>query len=487
MRLKDFAVVEFARAWQQEAGASLVDPAVVEATRARVVDADDDERLLTYAHALLEARVDLDEGRRALGHLRSALDTVHVAAPLIGLVAGASLLAATLPAPEARPVNVFVFAGEGILLPAMFGLVTLMLSLGAGRALVGAHWLAWLGGLMARGALATPLGRLTGRVLRSSGVSSLLFGSLSHLFWIGALTSFLGLAAWRFLFTDYLFAWSSTMPLTGEGVRALFSTLAAPVSWLPGVGAPTVEQVAVSEWASLGEGYAVTAGDPEHLEALRKGWFGLLLAAVAFWGWLPRVLLLGASRLLLRRRVARALAAPGARAVLDALAAAPLTTLQVGDGAGPASSLLPPSPHSPSEHRRAGLEVVAFATDPPPPTTLQRLRLDRLGLSEAVHTVPSDDDDDAMDAALDVLASGAGGAVVAFAISDSPGRLRESFLRDVAAAVGDAPLHVVLMGVHAFGISPRGRALGERFSAWQALAARAGVAADRVHPDEEIA
>jgi hypothetical protein len=488
VRLRDFAIVEFARAWQEEAGASLVDPVVVDSVIDGLPD-DPNDRLLAYADALLLARVEEDEGRRALAHLRGALDGLHVAAPILGVIAGASLLLATLPPADARPVNVFLFAGEGILLPALFGVLTAVLSLGGGRALARTHWLAWLGGLLSRGALSTRLGALTGRVLRISGVSGPLFGSLSHLFWIGALSAFTGLAAWRFLFTDYLFAWSSTMPLTGDGVRQVFSVLAAPVSWLPGVGAPTPEQVSVSEWASLADSYARGTGDALRDEALRKGWFGLLLAAVAAWGVLPRVLLYSGSRLILRRRVRSALDAPAHQAVLDALSAPRLTTLADGDGAGPASSLLPPPPASTPASRRTGLDVVAFATAAPAENTLIRLRLDRLGLSGEVHVVSEDDDDDAMDAALAHLsagAEGAGGAIVALAVTDSPGRLREAFLRDVVGAVAGGPVHLVLTGVDAFRRSPRGRSLPERHAAWVALAERIGVPADRVHADEEV-
>ncbi len=480
--------MEFARAWQEEAGASLVDPDIVDAVCDADV-ADDDARLLVYSEALLETRVEPGEGRRALAQLRGVLDVGHVLAPLLGVVAGASLLAATLPPPDARPVNVFVFAGEGILLPAAFGLATVALSLGAGRLLTRTHWLAWAMGLLSRGALSTRLGGLTGRVLRSSGVSGPLFGGLSHLFWLGALSAFGGLAAWRFLFTDYLFAWSSTMPLTGQGVQDVFSVLAAPVSWLPGVSAPTAEQVAASEWASLADGYARGTGDVGLDEALRKGWFGLMLASVAFWGLLPRVVLYAVTRGILRRRVLKALRSPGSQAVLDALQAPRLTTVAAGDGSGPVSSLRPPVDRPAPATRRAGLDVVAFATDPPDDTTMQRLRLDRLGLSGAVHRVPEDDDELAMDAALDALAAGAegaGGAVVAFAVSDSPGRLREAFVRDVVAAVGGGPVHVVLTGVHAFRGSPRGRSLGDRHRAWQELATRVGVPAERLHADEEL-
>ncbi len=506
MRLRDFAIVEFARAWQEEAGASLVDPDIVDAVADRPAD-DDHERLLHYADALLQARVADDEGLGALTSLRATLSGLHVAAPLLGLLAGASLLAATLPPPDARPVNVFVFVGEGVLLPALFGLGTILLSLGAGRPLTSTHWVAWAVGLLSRGALATRLGRLTGRVLRQSGVAGPLLGSLSHLFWIGALASFTGLAAWRFLFTDYLFAWSSTMPLTAQGVEGFFSTLAAPVGWLPGVHAPGAEQVAVSEWASLLNTYAWDSGDPNRDEALRKGWYGLLLAAAGFWGLLPRVIAFFASRALLRRRILRALSSPGTRAVLDALSAPALTVLADGDGSGPAGSLLPPGRSSPTSARapseavsgpddpstphprRAGLDLVAFACAPPSDAVLRRLRLERLGLSGDLHRIDEDDDEPAMDAALEALGAapaGTGGAIASFAVTDSPGRLREAFLRDVVAAVHGAPVHVVLVGVDAYRRSPRGGSLDDRLAAWRALGERVGVPADRIHPDEEV-
>ncbi len=491
MRLTDFAIVEFARAWQEEAGASVVDPDALEAARSRPAP-DDDARLLAYADALLDLRVGEAEGRGALAQLRAALDAMHVAAPALGALAGASLLAATLPAPDARPVNVFVFLGEGVLLPALFGLVTMALSLGAGRVLARTHWLAWAMGWIARGALSTRLGRLTGRVLRTSGVTGPLFGSLSHLLWVGALSAFLLGAGWRFLFTDYLFAWSSTVPLTADGVHGVFSALAAPLGWLPGVHAPTPEQVSVSEWASLVEGWARSSGDPARDDALRKGWYALLLAGVGFWGLLPRIVALAATRAGLRRRVRGALRSPAHQAVLDAIAAPAMVAVQDGDGAGPSGSLLPPTaratPPSAPERRRPGLDVVTLAADPPGAGTLARLGLDRLGLSGVEHRIAEDDDDEAMEATLDALGAageGAGGAVVVFAVADSPGRLREAFLRDVVAAVAGGPVHVLLAGVDAFRRSPRGRMLPERIEAWREAAGRVGVPPERVHPDEE--
>ncbi len=479
--------MEFARAWQEQAGASQVDPAVLARTRDETADdAPDEQRLLHYARSLLELRLDEEDGLPALSRLQGSLVIAPLLAVGLGLLAGASLLAVSLPPPDARPVNLFVFVGEGVLLPAVFGLLTTALSLGAGKALLKVHWLAWALSLFERGALQTKLGALAGRVLRSSGVSGPLFASWSHLLWICGLGAFLALASWRFLFADYLFSWNSTLPVTESGVRAAFSLLAWPVDWIPAVDAPSAQQVAVSHYASLDGLWSTSTGDPLQDDSLRKAWFGLLLAGVAFWGFLPRVLGFGIARLTLSRRVAAALRAPAHRAVLDALALPTHSVTAHGDGTGAASSLLPPSPRTPADARRSGLDLVTFATARPPEDVLERLGLERLGLSGAEHPIGDDDDEDAMNAALDALAgpgSAAGGALVVFDFATSPGRLREAFLRDIVDALGDVPVHVLLSGEDAWRRSPRGRSADQRRASWLAMAERAGLVEGRMHSD----
>ena len=493
MRLSDFVVIEFARAWQEERRAAVVDPEVVRATVSADgwAEAEDDgARLRSYAETLLRMRVDEEEGLAAVGRLRAGLTVAHVVAFFVGVLAGLAMLKVTLPPNDLSPVNVLVVVAEGIALPTAAGLLTLALSLGAGRALGRVHWLSWAASHLHVGALKTAVGSLAGRVLRRSRVGAPLLASASHLLWIGCLATLLLSASASFLVQDFVFSWSSTVPIGADGIEGLFTVLAAPVEWVPQVDAPTAEQVAVSQWASLeGEWTAGSGHEPTDL-AHRKAWYALLLAAIAFWGLLPRLVGLTVSRWQVRRGVRRALESSSHRSVLDALAveAGAGTVTREGSGAGQ-PDLLPPSGVAAGSARPGqGLDVLAFVTDPPDGEVLARLRLDRLGLSGAVRRVPDDDDDLAIAAALEGLTDpeqAPGGAVVAFDIGATPGRVREAFLRDVVTALGpDAPVQVLLVGAARFRAGPRGRAFDQRLGSWVTMAARCGVADAHVLTDE---
>ena len=493
MNLRDLVLVEFARAWQEERGASVTDPDVVEQAVADPGWAalqNDEERLVAYSRRLLELRVEGEDGVAAVSALRGGLSLGRWLMPLAGLVAGSALLQATLPPNDVRPVNVFGVLAEGIALPGVFLGVTLLLGLRAGSLVARFHPLAWLLGLLQGRALRTRVGALAGRVLRRSGVSGPLFAGTSHLFWICTLLAFCVMATWRFAFDDYLFSWSSTMPVTEEGVETLFAVLAAPVQWLPGIDAPGPEQIEVSQYASLEGSWPRSTGDPLRDDMLRKGWYLVLLAVVAFWGLLPRLVGLAWSQRQLGRGIRRALASSSNRAILDALAASS-TTSQIGTAvAGSFADPLPASPPAEGAARVGqGLDLLVFATGDPEVGLLARLGLERLGLSRTVHRVPEDDDDEAMARILDLLGgeqTAPGGAVVVFDVAATPGRVRERFLRDIAGRLGEgSPVHVLLSGVSRFRRSPRGRRFDARHQAWLGMAARAGVPAPFVHLDEE--
>jgi len=493
--LRDFVLVEFARAWQEEQGAARVDPEVVALLHADGALPDDDEgRLLAYSRRLLAHRLDDDEGQGSVEALRGAIAALFVLVPLVGAFAGAAMLGAALPPPDVRPVSVFQFVAEGVLLPGVFLLWTLVVTTLLATSVGRLHWAAWLLALVRGRLLRTRIGSLAGRVARRSQVTGPLFAHLSHLFWIAALTVFLGLGFWRFAFADYLFSWSSTLSFTGEQVHRLFGVLATPVDWIPGVDAPTPEQVRLSEYGSLslagetGGAYVQSTAEPLADQALRKGWFGVLLAIVAAWGLLPRVLAAGASLLSVRRRIAKGLESPTSRMILGALAPRPQIrgAEPTRDGETPLEGPSP-GPASPDRAGR-GLDLLVFATDPPSRELLARLRLDRLGLSGRTASIASDDDDDAMDAAIDHLRSLAGpeGAIVTLDVAGIPDGLKEELIGRAVQALGaGAPVHVLLTGVARYVASPRGAKLDARLDAWRTVAGRAGVPADRVHTDRE--
>jgi len=489
VRLTDFVLVEFARAWQERSSASVVDPEIVAEVVADPACADapdDDARLVLYAQRLLERRID-DEGVGAVRALQRGLTAAWWLAPLAGLLLGGALLEASLPPNDVRPVNVFVVLAEGVLLPTLFLLLTLGATAGGAGVARRIHWLRPAMALLRRRALDTDVGSLADRVLQRSGVAGPTLASLSHLVWIGALTAMVVVAAFRFTFDDYLFCWSSTLPVTGDGVRAAFDLLAAPVGWIPGVDAPSPEQVRVSQYASLDGVWGATTGDGARDDALRKGWYALLLAVVAAWGLLPRVIALGFARTRVARGIAAATAAPSHRRTVAALHAQ-LTTERVGSWTAPPDQLPAPRSGGGAARPGEGLDLVGFGTAAPEASALERLGLAKLGLSGVVRTV-EDDESDAIGAILDALsdpAAAPGGAIVAFDLRSSPGRVREAFLRDVVAALGPrAPVHVLLTAAARFRAGPRGGAFAARLASWVEVAERAGVSADRIRTDDD--
>ncbi len=500
MRLRDFVHVEFARAWQEEQGAARVDPEAVATTRADPAlppESDGPGRLALYARTLLRLRLDEGEGEHAVTALTGALSAATALVPLLGAFAGAAMLQVSLPPNDVRPVNLLHLLAEGVLLPGAFLLWTLVLSRLLGRSTGSLHWVALALGWIRGRAMGSGVGRLAGRVLRRSGVAAQLFTGYSHSFWIGTLVVFVGLGFWRFAFADYVFAWSSTLPVTADGVHALFTGLTFPVDWLPGVDAPSAEQIRVSEFGSLsssggsGGGYVGSTGDLLADQALRKAWWSATLAIVAFWGLLPRLVGIVVARLAVRRGVRKALLDPTSLLILDALAP-PASVPPGGPEQGPRVESEPSSavPVAPLEQRAGrGLDVVVFAAEPPTAASLERTRLVRLGLSGRTHVIASDDDDDAMEAVIAALAGpdAPEGAVTVFAMGAIPDDLKEEFLSGVVAALGaGAPVHVLLTGVRRFRTSGRGRSLDARLAAWTELAGRTGVPADRVHLEEDL-
>ncbi len=484
VQLRDFVVVEFARAWQEERGAALVDPQVAAAVR---VDPppDDEGRLLAYSRALIDTRLgDGTDGRRAVEGLRAALFTFGILLPILGAIAGAATLRAALPPNDVRPVNILQFVGAAVLVPTAFLLfTTTVTSLGA-RASAASHWVVWALSAVRGRLLQTPAGRLTGRVLRRSGVTAPLLASYSHRFWNGAFLAFLVLGFWRFASEDYLFAWSSTLPDFQVWMERLATGLATAV---PGVDAPSVQAISVSEFASLDGIWLRSSGDPAVDEELRKGWWRVLLGSAAILGLLPRIIGLIVAQVQVSRGISWGLASAWGKAVLGALEPV-IEATRHGDGSAREPQKRTGLPEVVDEAHLRGLAIVPFATAAPAPSLISAAGLDRLGISDLVLPVPSDDDRVAM-AAVTARVGDAeaapGGVVVVFDFASTPDRVREQFLQDVARALpGTRPVHVLLSGVDRFRCSPRGGRTEARRESWLAMAERAGVPESRVHVPE---
>ncbi|NHN36159.1 DUF2868 domain-containing protein [Pseudomaricurvus alcaniphilus] len=130
---------------------------------------------------------------------------------------------------------------------------------------------------------------------------------------IGVLVSALFLVS----FSDLAFAWSTTLVVTSETFHQLLVTLSAPWSSLLPDAVPGAELVAQSRYYRLDEGaLADPAATPELAIALGQ-WWPFLIAAVAFYGLLPRLLTLTISWYRLRHHLGRALCKlPGAPELL---------------------------------------------------------------------------------------------------------------------------------------------------------------------------
>lgn len=100
------------------------------------------------------------------------------------------------------------------------------------------------------------------------------------------------------VFSDRAFGWQSAVDFSPEQIHEITVLLAAPWSWaVPAAAAPTLEQIAGSKIV-LKEGIRQLA--TENLVA----WWPFLVAAVACYGLLPRIILLGLSGVLGRRALA---------------------------------------------------------------------------------------------------------------------------------------------------------------------------------------
>ncbi|WP_462322523.1 DUF2868 domain-containing protein [Halochromatium sp.] len=121
-------------------------------------------------------------------------------------------------------------------------------------------------------------------------------------------------------FADLGFGWGSAMNVSAETIHGLARLIALPWSWLlgEGVGLPTLEQVAGTRISLKDPLYVLDAGN-------LRSWRWFLVLSVLTYGLLPRLLLLGLSKLKERRALAalpfthQAAQAPYARMITPSL------------------------------------------------------------------------------------------------------------------------------------------------------------------------
>jgi hypothetical protein len=215
---------------------------------------------------------------------------------VIGLVLGAGAARTVLGYDGTHPVNVvhflavFVFAQLGMVALALFAMIPrlwpgrwrdlsplqeLLRQINLRRTAVGAV------GAMSQPRQASLVGRLAAIGSLHARVErwalSVLTQRTAFLFNLGALATCLYLIA----FTDLAFAWSTTLDVDSERMWRLLRAVALPWSWLD-VAVPTRELVEQSRYFRKTGSY-----DPRAL----KDWWAFLLAALATYGLLPRLVL----------------------------------------------------------------------------------------------------------------------------------------------------------------------------------------------------
>lgn len=239
---------------------------------------------------------------------------------LAGLIAGAGVALPLLVYTGREPVNVSVYLGVlvflqilGLLMMARFFFLKTSLSAARKYSLVYtvlSRLLEKTAARLARSAMNTVSGEKREDLSMLSGTVRSMYATYGHvLFWpifslvqlfsvmfnVGAI----GVTLIRVMTADLAFGWQSTLQMSPESVHTLVRVMAAPWSWLLGGYAyPNLEQIEGSRIV-LKEGIATLA------TSSLVSWWPFLVAAVAFYGLLPRLVLLGISLAGKRKALAR--------------------------------------------------------------------------------------------------------------------------------------------------------------------------------------
>jgi hypothetical protein len=274
---------------------------------------------------------------------------------LLGFVGGVAISGAAFAYQGQYPVNLFTLLGVLVGLPLLFLFATLLMLLwpfrGAGglrSALAGLNLGRWVGSWLDR-ALQVDLFA----TFQPSGAQSgfarwqlLVFSQwLAIGFFLGALVLGFLLVA----FTDLAFGWSTTLDLTAERVFGWVRVVAMPwAAWLPSA-TPDLALVETSRYFRLEQG-----GMPLSRASVLGTWWPFILATVAFYGLLPRLLLMAVGYWRLRHAVRRMLLDDSeVTALLDRLNS-PMVSLEGSAEEGELETPVAPLPAMPAAHDYAG-------------------------------------------------------------------------------------------------------------------------------------
>jgi hypothetical protein len=263
-------------------------------------------------------RSSLFPGRAVEGALRG----LRTALVLAGLVFGWGAATAVMSYRGEHPVNVWdallAFVGVQVLLLALLG-ASFFLPLAAfGAPALGVLRTA-LAGLYPRvAARVLPGGAATAdewrtlwhrvRTRRSlyHAVEPWLLLSLTQAFGVAFNVGVLAAVLRLVVFTDVAFGWSTTLvELDPARFHALSRALAVPWRALWPDAVPSEALVEATRYSRLDAAYALAGAGRSARPELVGGWWRFLVAAIAVYGLLPRVLLLAAARLRAARILAR--------------------------------------------------------------------------------------------------------------------------------------------------------------------------------------
>lgn len=260
-------------------------------------------------------------GFRRSGHQGTQL--YHVLGLILvvaGLAGGWGLARTVLHYDGSQPINV-VNALALLVLPQILLLLLWALAMAPAR-------IPLLSGLQSAlrllnpGRLAKPLARLFPAQARTSlgtlwngehlsalaPVSKWLFSFWSQLFAVSFNLGILAAALYLVSFSDLAFAWSTTLELEAADFHRFLSLLSRPWRGFLPAAVPSLELVESSRFFRFDEGTLASGGAPGANPAFLGDWWLFLVAAVACYGLLPRLVTLTLSWLRLRHHLGQALA-----------------------------------------------------------------------------------------------------------------------------------------------------------------------------------
>lgn len=223
---------------------------------------------------------------------------------LLGITLGGAAASAALAYDGSTPVNVFGFLAGLVLLQVVL-LAAMILIMVFRRAAGTGMVMGWAQGLVVWMSRARWVDRMLRSIPEETTASVQAFQSRRSLYggaerWLlftltqrfGALFNASALVTCLLLvtFTDLAFSWSTTLSLDAGDVRSTLEWIALPWSWAVTDAVPSGEVIARSRWVrSATGGDFISGGSLAEIQSWAGAWWRFLVAALCFWGLLPRV------------------------------------------------------------------------------------------------------------------------------------------------------------------------------------------------------